>query len=276
MDPLELEYDNIDAVPEKFRDFYSATDDGKAIFNVGAINGMKTQSDVNNVQEALRKERNDHKAAVEALKPWATLGKVDEVQASLARIPELEAAAAGKLDDEQINVMVEGRLKQRTAPLTNQITSLTTERDEAVTEVQQLKGQILARDRNDAVGAVAAKMKVLPEAMSDVKLIVGQYLERDETSNTFIVKADAQGVTPGASVEQLMKEMQKARPYWWPPSEGGGGRGGGSVIGGQANPWHKDHWNMTEQGKIVREHGGAIADQMAKAAGTTVGGLKPV
>jgi len=41
------------------------------------------------------------------------------------------------------------------------------------------------------------------------------------------------------------------------------------------NPFTHDNWNLTKQGAIVKEHGTAKAEQMAKAAGTTVGGPQP-
>lgn len=41
------------------------------------------------------------------------------------------------------------------------------------------------------------------------------------------------------------------------------------------NPWSAKHWNLTTQGAIVKRHGSATAERMAKAAGTTVGAGKP-
>jgi hypothetical protein len=268
---IELNYDAADQIPEGMASLYDEKD-GK--FTLGGVNGLKTQTDINNVQEALRKEREDHTAAQNLLKPWKDL-KADEVRASLERIPELEAAAKGKLDDEAINEIVERRIGQKTGPLDRQIQTVTEERDTAVGEVTTLKSQILKRDMNEAVRLVANEMKVVPTAIPDVELIVTNFLERDETTGNFIVKADAVGVTPGVDIKQLMKEMQKQRPHWWPQSQGGGAGGAGGQFGGSANPFMYDGWNITEQGKVYREQGTEIATAMAKAAGTTVGGLRP-
>jgi hypothetical protein len=41
------------------------------------------------------------------------------------------------------------------------------------------------------------------------------------------------------------------------------------------NPWSAAHWNMSEQGRILREKGREYADRLASAAGTKVGGVKP-
>ena len=99
------------------------------------------------------------------------------------------------------------------------------------------------------------------------------YLERDENGQ-FIVKAGLHGLTAGLDVKGFMKEMQKQRPHWWPASAGGGANGGGGGFGGEANPWAAATWNLTGQGNIVKEKGMAVAEAMAKAAGSKVGATK--
>ena len=267
---IDLSYDSQDAIPESARGLFDEVD-GK--FVLSGVNGMKTQTDVANVQEALRKEREDHAAAKTALSPWSSLGKPEEVQAKLDRIPELEAAAKGKLDDDAINGIVEGRLTQKTAPLERNISTLTEENSALKKENESFKTAMERRDMSDQLRGVALEMKVLPTAVSDIEIIAASYLEKDASGN-FVVKADAQGVTPGVDVKQFMKEMQKMRPHWWPQSEGGGA-GGGDGLNGGSNPFTHDNWNMTEQSKVYREQGAEIATRMAKAAGTTVGGPKP-
>lgn len=267
--PLELQYDSMDAIPENFRELYTEKD-GVAVLT--GVNNLKTPQDVANLQEALRKERDDHKATKTSLSAWGEL-KPEEVQAQLDRIKELEAAAEGKLDDDKINQMVESRLTQKTAPLQRQIDGIASERDEWKNKAEELQGILTTRDRNDAVRSVALEMKVQTSALDDILLIAGHYLEQSE-DGTFITKNDIKGVTPGLDVKGFMKEMQRLRPHWWPPSEGGGAGGGGEAGGGK-NPWSADHWNFTEQSRIVKSEGMAVAERMAKAAGTTVGGLKP-
>jgi hypothetical protein len=272
MDTLELSYDTISAVPENFRSLFTEKD-GKAVLT--GINGLKTQSDVSNVQEALRKERADHAAAKEALKPWLSLGKKpDEVLTTLDRVAELEAAAAGKIDETKIQQIVENRLVQKTAPLERQLRDTTAELTTVKQERDDLKNGLQRRDMSDAIRAVATEMKVVPTAIADIELIAQSYLERDE-SGKFIVKAGVNGLTAGLDVKDFMKEMQKQRPHWWPASAGGGAGGGGGGFGGEANPWAANSWNMTAQGAVVREKGMAVAEAMAKAAGSKVGATRP-
>lgn len=273
MDPIEITYDSLDQVPEAFRPLYQEQD-GKAVLT--GVNGLKTQQDVFNVQEALRKERQDHAAAKEALKPWKTLGDdPTEIQQKLDRIAELEAAAGGKLDDGAIQKMVEARLGQKTAPLERQLRELTGTFEEVTKERDALKKAIETRDMNDAVRSVATEMKVLPTAVADVELVAAMFLERDETTGEFMVKADAKGVTPGVDVKTFMKEMQKLRPHWWPASQGGGAGGGGGLGGGADNPWSASGWNLTKQGQFIKEHGLARAEEAAKAVGSRIGATHP-
>lgn len=273
MDPLEITYDSMESVPEVFRELYEERD-GKAVLS--KVNGLKTQQDVLNVQEGLRKERGDHTSTREELKKWKNLGEdPSEIQSKLDRIAELEVAAAGKLDEDQLTKMVEARLGQKTAPLERQVKEAMTNMEALKNENEKLKNSIQHRDMTDSVRSVATEMKVLSTAIPDVEMVASHYLERDQTSGEFIVKADVKGVTPGADVRTFMKEMQRIRPHWWPQSQGGGAGGGGGGIGGEDNPFSSKSWNVTKQGQIIREHGSAEAEKLAKAAGTTVGGPRP-
>lgn len=271
MDTLELSYDSLDAVPEAYRSLFSDAS-GKAVLT--GISGLKTIADVNNVQEALRKERADHAAVKESLKSWLSLGKKpDEVMTQLDRISELEAAAGGKIDETKIQQMVESRLVQKTAPLERQVRDLTAELVTAKKERDDLKSGLQRRDLSDVIRNVATDMKVVPTAVADIELVAQNYLERDENGQ-FIVKAGLHGLTAGLDVKGFMKEMQKQRPHWWPASAGGGANGGGGGFGGEANPWAAATWNLTGQGNIVKEKGMAVAEAMAKAAGSKVGATK--
>ena len=274
---IELTYENRDAVPaafqadEVFNEIFTVDDDGKV--TVSGVTGMKTQADVDTVSEALRKERNDHKGTKDKLKPWGELNAT-ETLAQLDRIAELEAANGGKLDDEALNKIVEGRLDQKTGPLNRQIETLSTENATFKEENEALKTSITTRDRNDVIRSHATDAKAHATATPDIESAAERMLEQNEKGD-WITKSGIAGLTPGLDVKGWMREMQKLRPHWWPESEGGGALGGsgGGNFGGK-NPWSAKTWNMTEQGKIYKENS-ATAEAMAKAAGTTIGGPKP-
>lgn len=270
MEPIELVYDTADAIPAAVKGLYTEQD-GK--FVLTGVTGMKTQADIDRIQEGLRKEREDHSKTKEALKPFKGLDAA-EVQTKLDRIEELEAANGGKLDEDAIAKIVESRLKQATAPLQRQIDDLTETNTTLTADNEKLTGTITTGSRNEAVRKIASEMKVHGTAIADIELVAANYLEKDETTGKWIVKADAEGVTPGADVKQFMREMQKQRPHWWPKSAGGGAQGSLEGVNGGKNPFSGDTWNLTEQGQLIRTDR-ELANQLAVAAGTTIGGDRP-
>lgn len=276
--PIELQYDNKDALPEAFRsdavfnELFTTNAEGKIVLS--GVTGMKTQKDVDSVKEALRKEREDHGKTKDALKPWGSLN-AEETLAQLDRIKELEAAAGGKLDEAKLNELVEGRLSQKTGPLQRQIETLTGDKTKVEQERDALKAQLETRDRNDAVRSVATEAKVLQTAIPDMEMAASVMLEKDADGN-LVTKSGIAGLTPGLNVKEWAKEMQKLRPHWWPESEGGGARGGGGGGGFTGNnPFTAEHWSLTEQGKFLNANGRDATEKLAKAAGTTIGGAKP-
>lgn len=264
---LEAIVENLDDVEEAFHPLYTERN-GK--FEFTGVKGMKTQADVSRVQDSLVKERTAHKATKDAIAPLAGRD-LTEVMASLDRIPELEAAAAGKLDDKAINAIVETRLTAKIAPLEREKNLLTKELSDTKGLVEQLQGQDRTRSIHDSIRTAATKAGVLPDALEDALMLGERQLERDETGN-IVVKAGT-GFTEGVDPTVWLTELRNKKPHWWGPSEGGGATGSAGKSGG-TNPWSHDGWNMTEQGKIYKENPTRAA-QLAKSAGTSVGGQKP-
>lgn len=262
---LELVYDNLDAIPEAFRPLYSEAD-GR--FTLSGVNGVKTQADIDRLSSALAKERNDHKAVRDKYSPLASMD-VQEILQKLDSIPALEEAAkaGGNVDN-----VVAAKLKQHTAPLERQISELQSQLTAAMEQAQQLQQRERGRLIGDAVQAGVVATKALPEAADDLKLLASAIFEVDE-SGKVVSKEGIPGVTPGVSPEVWLTDMKRTKPYYWPASQGANGRGGAGGGGG-TNPWSKESWNMTEQGRILRENPDK-AKQLATAAGTTIGGRRP-
>ena len=82
---LNYMHESVEDIPEQYRDLYTEQD-GK--FLLTGVGGIKTEGDVVRVQEALRKEREEHKSVKQALNAWDGLSP-DEVRAKLDRISEL-------------------------------------------------------------------------------------------------------------------------------------------------------------------------------------------
>lgn len=266
---LKAVYIDINEVPEQFRELYT---EKNGQYELTGIEGVKTDEDVRRVQSALTKERNDHKQTKEKFSALGDL-KPDDIIAKLDRIEELEQIAAGKVDDTKINELVETRLRSRVAPIEREKKMLETK----VAELSGTLDQFVTRDRtrtiHDEVRRAAVAQKLLPEAIEDALVLAERIFEVDE--NGKVVSKDGVGVTPGVDPAVWFTELQPKRPHWWPGSAGGGAggnRGGGG--GSEKNPWAADSWNLTEQGRILTANR-AKAEQLAKSAGTSIGGPRP-
>jgi hypothetical protein len=243
--------------------------DGKYVIQV---EGMKTADDVAKVQTSLNAARASENALKQRL---SLLGdrKVEDVVAELDRIPELELAAKGKLDDAAIDQIVETRIKSKLAPVERERDTLKSQ----LTEKDQVIGQFTEKEKvrkiHRQVREAAKATGMREEAIEDALLLSDRTLVLAD-DGVAVVKADF-GFTEGLSPKDWLADLQSKRPHWWPDSEGGGAggnRGGGGSM--QKNPWSAENWNMTEQGKIY-EADQARAETLAKAAGTTIGGPKP-
>lgn len=265
---LKAVVDTLDDIPEAIRDEYVERN-GKYELQV---EGMKTQADVDRLQTALNKERTDHKGLQSRV---SLLGdrKIEDVVKDLDRIPELEAAAEGKLDDEKINSIVDTRIKSRLAPIERERDQLKTQVKELGGAVETYKSKDKTRTIHDKVRKAATKAKMAPEAIDDALLLADRVFEIEEGTDKVITR-DGVGVTPGLEPDAWLTDLKDKKPHWWGPSYGGGSggnRGGGSAT---SNPFTHDGWNLTEQGKLVTSDR-AKAEQLAKAAGTTIGGPRP-
>lgn len=265
---FKMVLDSLEGLPEDVAKEYVERD-GK--FHI-QVEGMKTQADIDRVTSSLNAARTEATTLKSRL---ALLGdrKVEDVVTLLDRIPELEAAAEGKLDETKINDIVEVRLRTKTAPLERELGTLKTELAEKNSLIDQLQGKEKTRTLHEQIRAAAREAKVLDPAMEDALLLGERVFELDDSGNA-VVK-EGSGFTAGLQPKDWFSDLQTKRPHWWGESVGGGAggnRGGGG--GPDGNPWTAEHWNMTEQGKILTSNR-ARAEQLAKAAGTTIGGQKP-
>lgn len=280
MTVLKHQYDNQDDIPEEYRGIYSEKA-GK--WEPTGISGIRTQADVDRLQSALDKEKNDHKQVREKLAAWGDLGEVDDVHKKLDRIPELEAAAKGKLDENEIETIVqkrvEGTIRSQLLPVERQLKKVTTERDDLLSKNQDFvkkENQRLIHDAADRAGGPEGE-KLEPGAIYDFRDFAEKVMHVGEDGTP--VTKEGVGVTPGIGAKELLAEMRPKRPHWWPGSVGTGSAGSGPRAGvgaGPDNPWSHAGWNMHKQGLYFKEHGMEKAQEMAKMAGTTFpGGQRP-
>lgn len=272
---LKTVHDKVDEIPEEYRPLYTEKD-GK--WELTGITGVKTQADVDRVQRSLTKERDEHKATKSALAAWGDR-KPEDTLALLDRIPELEAAAKGKIDDVALDEMAtkraEAMLRTKLGPVERQLAALTAERD----ELAKVNSDLTAKDERRAVtdslrSAFGMQKDMIPEAIEDV-LTLGLTVFERRADDGAIVTRDGAGFPAGLAPEAWLPDLRQRRPHWWKGSQGGGARDGSPVGGVANNPWTAKNWNLTEQGKFIREHGAEKAAQAAAAAGSRVGATAP-
>lgn len=272
MDPLELLYETQEDIPENFRDLYTERDGKWSLTNV---KGLKSQEDIDKLNASLVKERNDHKDTKKKLKPFEGLD-AEEAREKLDKYDELALAAENNPDAdklaEQVEKLADAKVATATAPLTRELEELRTENEENKGKILTFETKETSRVITDSVRKAALGIKVVDTALDDVLMLGEKVFEVKEDGS--VLTKDSVGCTPGVAADIWLSEMQEKRPHWWPASTGGGGRGNTGGGGFANNPFSRDHWNLTEQGKAYTESS-TKAEQMAKAAGTTIGGPMP-
>lgn len=272
---LQLKYAKREDIPEGYTDLYTDRD-GEWHFT--GVTGIKTQADIDRMQVGLSKEREEHKTTKEKLRVWEGLER-SEIDCKLARLEELEVASKDSIPkaemDKKLDELAEVRTKNRMLPVERERDALRKKLDEAEQTISQLTAEKNRRIVHDKVREAAVAAKVQPEVMSDVLLLSDNVFELGEDGE-LLTKENAYGVDAGLSPDTFFQMQQERRPYWWPPSTGGGSKGTGkNGTNGAANPWAGDTWNLTEQGRYVKEHGMEKAQAMAKLVGAEVGGARP-
>lgn len=266
---FKMELDSLDGLPEEVAKEY-VEKDGKFVIQV---EGMKTQEDVNRVQTSLNAERTAHNALKDKIKTTFGDEKFEDIRATLDKVPELEAAAAGNLDETKIATIVEGRLKAKTAPLERELGNVKAENTTLKEQVKQYEGKEKGRTIADQIRTEAQKAKMLDGAIEDAVFLGSSVMELQD-DGVAVVKAST-SFTEGLSAKDFVAQLQEKKPHWWGGSQGGGAGGNrGNGPSASNNPFSHEHWNLTEQGKLVQSDR-SRAETLAKAAGTTIGGKRP-
>ena len=273
---LELQYEKKEDVPEAHAELYTEVD-GK--WNLTGINGLVTKVDVDKLNVALGKERTDHKETKAKVAIWADLDK-DKVDADLAELTELRAAAeageGGKDGKEKFEAKVtaaaDARVTAAKVTSDRRITELETASVEKDDKIVGFEKANTVRTIGDAVRTAATASKVIDTAIEDVLMYAERQFEINDEG--LVLTRDQVGVTPGIAPDIWLSEMQDKRPHWWPLAQGGGAGGGSGGTGFAKNPFTKEHWNLTDQGKAIREDK-TKAERMATSAGTVIGGKIP-
>lgn len=274
---LKAVYDNQDDVPQQYAELFEERG-GKYCFK--RIEGLATQADVERLSRAVKQERDAHGATKQALLLVCGDQKPEEVRSILDRVPELEASAkaGAKPDDKKIEDIVHARVQQRVAPLEREVNNLKQQVAERDQKLQVFAHEKAVRTIHDGVRAVVRGgpegkgPKIVDSAEEEILLFAERHFEI--TDDGRLQTREGANVPAGLDAAGWFNEMANKKPHWFGPTQGSGALGGKGFGSFANNPFTHENWNMTEQGRLVSTDR-AKAEQMAKAAGTTIGGKRP-
>lgn len=271
--PLNVVMDKLEDIPEPLREYYSERD-GK--FHLTGIGGVKTQSDIDRIQEGARKEREDHKETRDKLRRWEVLGDLEEVQTKVDKYPELEVMAQGNKEEFEAKLedLTEARVRSRLAPVERERDELKSERDKLAESNNGYEAREKKRTIYDQIDAGAAEVKTLPEMQPHIRLWADSIFDLDDSGQA-VTKENVYGIPEGLTPDLFFAEMKVRNTPWWPNSVGGGATGADGEGTFAQNPWSAAHWNLTKQGDVIRDKGLEKAEQMAAAAGSAIGAIAP-
>lgn len=192
--------------------------------------------------------------------------KPEDAVKAIRRVEELEAQVdkdKGKFDQ-----LLEKRVSEMKAEHEKQLG----EKDKLI---EGTKGQLKTLKIDHALQEAGAEFGLRSAAAPDLVARGRTVFDLDEEGN--IVSRDSEGnprynkAGDPLQPKDWVQTMVKDASHLFDDSQGSGSAGSGSRGSGGSgnNPWHKDHWNLTEQGKIMQEDP-AKAQRMANQAGKRI------
>lgn len=263
--------DSLANVPEQFHELYTERD-GK--FEVTGIDGVKTPGDVDRVQEALRKEREDHSGAKKRLSGFgeatpetvgALLEEVQELRIKVNEGGDLDERAT-KLAEQRLQT-AEARFKREQKKLSDQNTELSTAN---ATLVGERNAARVLREGRKALAHDDVKSDADAAAYGD--MLIERLFTVDEDGKVVSREVDGLvgGLTPLEVFVQFKQEGEHRLLFGATQSGGAAGSGAGSRELGD-NPFTLNKTtgrptNLTQCAKLV-ESNPERAKRLCKAAG---------
>ncbi len=274
--------DSLDKVPDPLKQFYAPDEkSGKFIAQVDGhyVPASKLVEFRDNNIEVKQKLTE----AEAAMATYRALGEdpraLEEEVAELRKIKQRlsdnelvdkkgwETALAQRTD--QMKQTLEGQINA----LKEQVAIFQKERDSAVAENKRIVV-------NGEITRAAVAAGVLPDAIPDLlsradrsgwtRNDKGEVVLFDQKTNSFVYGSN--GVDYITPEEWVLSLKQNARHFFNLPF-GGGASGSDSFVPGK-NPWSKDGWDDMAQAAAYRADP-VKAEQLAKAAGSRIGALRP-
>lgn len=205
-------------------------------------------------------------------------GSLTSLQAAFGdRTPEDVKAMMDRLEgDEMARLAAEGKTEELVkkhkekweADQKSKLQALQSQLDEMNETNQKLSEQLTSELVDNRALQAASKVGAIPESMDVVKMLAksawkledGEPVLRDKNGEIVTGKSGAMSFEEWAD-----GPLREAHPYLFPQPKGGGAQGNNGSGSSGKNPWAKDSFNLTEQGRITREDP-AKAERLQKEA----------
>ena len=241
---LKYKFKSREEIPAEHQSFYVERDGAWLLDAEGVVEKTKLD-EFRTTNLALKKERDEILQRFEGIDP-------DEVRKLAAEKQKLELQQQGH-KPEEIEKIVEGRIKTLRGELEKQVTGLTSERD-------ALTSRLTAIQIDQGVITVATKRGLRPTAIPDItsrarmifKLVNGAPRAFEADGQT--VRYGKDGITP-MTLEEWVDSQVADAPHLFESNSGGGAAGSASARPNGSsgkNPFRQESWNLTEQMKLQR------------------------
>src|SRR5688572_21833148 len=252
---LKFKYKSKEEIPAEHLSFYVEREGAFVLDAEGAVEKTRVDEFRNN-NVTLKKQLDELLKKYEGVDP-------DEARKLLEQKQKLEEGQLLKEGD--VEKLVVARVKAAVEPIEKRAVAA----EQSAAKISERLADI---EINRAAIVAATKMGLRPSAIPDLTLRArtvfrmadGKAAAFDADGRTPLYGAD--GLTPLTLDEWVAKLVVEA-PHLFESNSGGGASGGGSGgVVNSDNPWKRDSWNLTRQGKIVRQDP-ARARALAAAAG---------
>lgn len=274
MPKLKTVLPNLDELDESMHEFY-VEKDGKFVLD---IEGAEVHPDVVALKNALDRQKSERRTlATDLATLKERLAKVpedfdaDAYQTAMHELDELRNNKGTKTDDKERADLVAARktLEQKIAGLERSHAEAVTKKDN---EIKKRDGKIHQLLIDEGLTKALIESGVGSAYLKGAKALLKDDCTVIEEDGDYRAVVDSDmGQLDIAKYVTDWVASDEGKAYV-PPAKGGDADNKGRPTNrnpGDKNPWSKEHYNLTEQGKVLRDDR-SKAEKFAKAAGATL------
>lgn len=270
---LKTVVEKLDDVPEAFRSEYKEQKQGDKTVFVLDLDGVDAHPGVVNLKSAFERVKADKQrlstelaAATAKTKDLPEDFDADEWE----RLRTEEAARQNDPDGKDVRKQIDAATTAVKSQYEGKITKLkkdhTAELETRDARISKLEGETRKRLVTDGLTAALTEAGVTsPAFLKASRAMLEGSVEVIEEDGVTVAKMKAEfGGDDLAKYVQNWVQSDEGKSFVTPAT--GSGAPGSRTPNGEHNPFSKEHWNRTAQGKLIREDR-PKAERLAKAAG---------